>query len=391
MKKKCFILLAILAMLFCGCAKEEPNPDAIDFSTAPTLPVEEIPELPSLELVEDGVESNWGFDLETEIGIFRQEFIDHGDNDSYFLLFFEDRATGENYPLCTRINCTHDSRECSAYSPYYTSMHYDGKYLYLVGKENPEATTDVVIRQNLDGTDRKVVYRPDHVPESGSFSMNTCVFRDGCVYYSGWGTVFDPETAEIKMTERVFIGNLTTGKTTMIPIEFYGRGMGTTLTIHGMYGKEPFILRTTGNEGILPVSSYHEMFFLLNVDTFDITVVMELTGDCKRAFDCALKQGLVYFRFQNTSNEVNQNAVIIGDENDPSYSLYDGDVRIVDISNRKVYEMTDLHLSHDNGLEVKAGDPYWVYLTYNEDRSVVTKYAQNVQTGEVYLYNEIFN
>ena len=38
----------------------------------------------------------------------------------------------------------------------------------------------------------------------------------------------------------------------------------------------------------------------------------------------------------------------------------------------------------------KDGEPYWVYLTYNEDRSEVTKYAQNVQTGEAFLYNEIF-
>lgn len=389
MKQKCFILLVILALLLCGCGKEEPDPDAINFDGKPTLPVEEITELPTLELVEDGSESNWGFELKTEIGIFRQEDME-GDGIYHFLLTFEDFATGETYPLCPKINCTHDNLDCPAFGQRYHSMYYDGTHLYLVGTEYSEtAQIDVVYRQNLDGTDRQVVYRPDNVPEKGNFSMHLSVFKDGKIYYVGLGTVFNPETGDIQTGEQIFIGDLTTGETTAIPIEFNDGSGGSTLTLRGMYGNELILLRTTGNEGFFVEDTYHEMFFLLNVDTGEITVIMEILGG-NRAYSCSFEHGLMYFRFKDTPNEINENATIIGDENDTSYSIYDGDVKIVDIRNRKIYQITDIPISHRNGLEVQNGVPYWVYMTYNDDRSVVTKYAQNVQTGETYLYNEIF-
>ena len=55
------------------------------------------------------------------------------------------------------------------------------------------------------------------------------------------------------------------------------------------------------------------------------------------------------------------------------------------------YAIPSNYINYQNGFIVQDGEPYWVYLTYNEDRSVVTKYAQNVATGETCLYNEIFH
>lgn len=396
MKKKFLILLAILALLLCGC-QSEPDPDAISFDDKPTLPVESITELPTMELGHDGSTSNWGFDLETPIGIFRQEFVDDGTGaNGYFVLAFEDFTTGETYPLCPKINCTHDNRDCPAFGQRYESMHYDGEYLYLVGREDPYADTQtvhVVMRQKLDGTDREVVYRPANVPENGRFTMNQCVFKDGCIYYVGYGTVFNPDTAELKNSEVVYIGDLTTGETTMIPISFSDGSNGTTLNLYGMYGRELFFKRSTGGDEGLFASEADilEMYFLLNVDSHEITVIRQLHPDTeRRAFSHSFENGLVYFRFQKTPNEISEQATIIGDESKSSYSIYDGDVWIIDLHNRRVLEIVDQHLSHDNGLEVKDGEPYWFYLTYNDDRSVVTKYAQNVTTGETFLYNEIF-
>lgn len=387
MKKICLLLLA-LTLFLCGC-QSEADPEAIDFSTAPTFPMEEITQLPTLELIEDGSESNWGFELETEIGIFLQKQIETDDG-NYFVLTFDDFSIGESYPLCPKINCTHDSSECSAFGQRYKSLYYDGTHLYLVGTEYLEAAqVDVVYRQKLDGTDRQVVYRPHQVPENSTFTMDLCVFKDGKIYYVGMGTVFNPETGDLRTGEQIYIGDLTTGETTAIPIEFNDGSSGSTLTLRGMYGNELILLRTTGNEGFFVEDTYHEMFFLLNVDTGEITVIMEIVGG-NRAYYSSFEHGLMYFRFQDTPNEISEKATIIGDENDTSYSIYDGDVKIVDIRNRKIYQMTDIPLSHRNGLEVQDGEPYWVYLTYNDDRSVVTKYAQNVQTGETYLYNEIF-
>lgn len=388
MKKVILILLCAMVLL-CGC-QSNPNPDAISFEGKPTLPVEEITELPTLELVNDGSESNWGFELETEIGIFDQVQIETDDGNQ-FVLTFHDFSTGETYPLCPKINCTHDNRDCSAFGQRYHSMYYDGRHLYLVGTEYSEtAQIDVVYRQNLDGTEREVVYRPDNVPENSTFTMNLCVFKDGKIYYVGMGTTFDPDTLEIQTGEQIFIGDLTTGETTSIPIEFNDGSSGSTLTLRGMYGNELILLRTTGNEGFFVEDTYHEVFFLLNVDNGEITVIKEILGG-NRAYSCSFEHGLMYFRFQNTPNEINQSTTIIGDELKTSYSIYDGDVWIVDLCSRKVLELKDQHLSHDNGLELKDGEPYWIYLTYNEDRSEVIKYAQNVHTGERTLYNEIFD
>lgn len=388
MKKTLWIVMILVVLLLWGC-QSEPDPDAISFEGKPTLPLEQIEELPTLELVENGSTSNWGFALETEIGIFQQKMVET-DDENYFVLTFDDYAAGQSYPLCVKVNCTHDSSECSAFGQRYKSMHYDGTHLYLVGTEYLESTQmDVVYRQNLDGTDREVVYRPDNVPENSTFTMDLCVFKAGKIYYVGIGTVFNPETGDLQMGEQIFIGDLTTGETTSIPIEFNDGSNGSTLTLRGMYGNELILLRTTGNEGFFVKDTYHEVFFLLNVDNGEITVIKEILG-ANRAYSCSYEHGLMYFRFQNTPNELNQSATIIGDERKTSYSIYDGDVWIVDLCDRKVLEIKDQHLSHDNGIEVQNGDPYWVYLTYNDDRSEITKYAQNVETGETFLYNEIF-
>lgn len=392
MKKTLCIIIIAMMLILCACGKQEPDPDAIRFDDKPTLPVESITELPTLELVEDGITSNWGFDLETPTGIFRQEDMG-GDGMNHSLLTFEDFATGETYPLCTKINCTHNNQDCPAYGQRYESMYYDGEYLYLVGQEDPYAnvqTVHVVMRQNLNGTDRKVVYRPANVPEDGAFRMHHCVFKDGCIYYVGYGTVFNPDTGDLKNSEVVYIGNLTTGETTMIPISFSDGSNGSTLTLQGMYGRELFFKRSTGGDSLLS-DDLLEVFFLLNVDTYEITVIRQVhPGVEGRACYHSFEHGLLYFLFKKTPNEISKEATIIGDESQTSYSIYDGDVWIVDLCNRKVLEIEDQHLSHDNGLEVKDGDPYWVYLTYNDDRSVVTKFAQNVITGEAFLYNEIF-
>ena len=207
----------------------------------------------------------------------------------------------------------------------------------------------------------------------------------------GYGTVFNPETAELKNSEVVYIGDLTTGETAMIPISFSDGGNGSTLNLHGMYGRELFFKRTTGGDGLL-ADDMLEVFFLLNVDTHEITVIRQIHPDNeRRAYSASYENGLIYFRFQKTPNEISEQATIIGDESQTAYSIYDGDVWIIDLCNRKVLEIKDQHLSHDNGLEVQDGEPYWVYLTYNDDRSEVIKYAQNVTTGETYLYNEIFH
>lgn len=130
------------------------------------------------------------------------------------------------------------------------------------------------------------------------------------------------------------------------------------------------------------------------METYEITVildVMDIEGGGKLDWSYLPEYGLLWFQLRESEYEVNENTTIIGDDEQDYYSLYDGDLRVVDLQNRKVYQISDVPLAYRNGIRSKDGQVYWIYQTYNEDRSEITKYAQNVTTGETYLYNEIFH
>ena len=87
MKKKLLILFTILTLLLCGC-QSEPDPEAIDFSTAPTIPIEEVADFPLLDLEGNGRNTNLqGDHMETEIGMFLMKQV--GDTFGRILHFFD--------------------------------------------------------------------------------------------------------------------------------------------------------------------------------------------------------------------------------------------------------------------------------------------------------------
>lgn len=115
MKKLIPILLCIVALL-CGC-QSEPDPEVINFKDKPTLPIEEVSELPYLTPVKDGVNPANSIEIETDVGKTVGQWMD-GEQSDYTLISFEDPETGETYPLCARANCTHDSFDCPAYQMF---------------------------------------------------------------------------------------------------------------------------------------------------------------------------------------------------------------------------------------------------------------------------------
>ena len=394
MKKFIPILLFIMSLL-CGC-QSEPDPEAVNFDDKPTLPIEEVKELPLLTPVKDGTYvSNSKVEIETELGKIVGQHMD-GEQSDYTLICFQDPETGETYPLCARANCTHDSFDCPAYQMFLEGMHYDGEYLYIVGQEllNESWLNDVLIRQRLDGSDREIVCQLTDTSQGGTASVSYPVFRDGRMYYMVFGGIVDKETRKVNTKEQIFVADLATGEVSSIPLNFNDGGTGNTTHIRGMYGKELILERYTDEVGLQRDTDYRFLYFLLNVETYEITVildVMDIQGGGKLGRDYQIEYGLLWFQLRESDYEVNENATIIGDEEQDYYSLYDGDLQVVDLQNRKIYQMSDVPLAYRNGIRDKDGQVYWIYQTYNDDRSVVTKYAQNVTTGETFLYNEIFH
>ena len=391
--KKLIPILHCIVILLCGC-QSQPDPEAVNFDDKPALPIEEVSELPYLTAVKDGVSPANPIEIETELGKIVGKQMD-GEQSDYTLISFEDPETGETYPLCARANCTHDSFDCPAYQMFLTGMHYDGEYLYIIGEElNENRVDDVLIRQKLDGSDRKIVCRLTDTSEGGTAAVLGSVFQDGMVYYKVFGSVFDEETKTLNTKEQIWIAELSTGKVRPIPINFNNGGNGSTLNFHGMYGKELILSRYTDEVGKQRDTDYRILYFLLNVETYEITVildVMDMEGGGKLGWSYLPEYGLLWFQLRESEYEVNENATIIGDEEQDDYSLYDGDLQVVDLQNRKIYQISDVPLAYRNGIRAKDGHVYWIYQTYNDDRSEVIKYAQNVTTGETYLYNEIFH
>lgn len=385
--KKLWLVIALSVALLCGCTQEYP--DRVDFSTAPTFPVEEITDYPVMELLDDGARTASVGELDIEGGTIEVE-PDNDPNLSYDILMFREEVSGDTYPMCTLVNCSHDSPDCMAYT-YQPEMHHDGQYLYLMEQdfyndpENGYNNGYIVSRRNLDGSDQETIL---HLTDGGTTGVHGCLFRNDKIYYILSGSMVDEETHELQVGEWVCIGDLTTGKITRIPIDFNDGSRTGCLNLLGMHGNELILLHTTGNDGDDDLSDYHEFYFLLNVDTWEITIMLELWGG-NRSYSQDPAAGYFYL-IQDDGYEywVGQDGIPV--TNDPEighFTTNTGDRYFIDIPNRKVYKWSDVELFYKDGS--RAG--YWTYLKWDEGHASATRYARSIETGEEFLYNEIFN
>lgn len=318
----------------------------------------------------------------------------NGPDGAFCILTFRERDSERAYPMCALVSCTHDSPDCWAYAYDVRGMHYDGRYLYLVewdlntDLENGYNNGYLVTRRELDGSDQKTVLALTDPQAEGTAGVHGCLFRDGKVYYTLYGSIFDPELGDIRTRERVCIGDLTTGEITLIPIDFHDGSNTGCLSLWGMHGNELMLLHTTGNDGGATLSEYHEIFFLLDVDTGEITIMLDIMGGNRSvAHDPAA--GYLYL-MQDDGYEYwtkHPGIPVINDPEIEQFTTNTGDRYFVDIPSRKVYKWSNVEIFYKDGS--RAG--YWIYLKWNADHASVTRYARSIETGEEYLYHEIFN
>ena len=374
MKKKCFILLAILVLLLCGCQRE-PDPEAIDFSAAPTIPIEEVAEFPLLDLEGNGSNTTLqGEHQQTENGMF---LMKQGGTGFGRILHFLDYTNGEVYPACAASNCTHDSESCPAYFYDGRLIHYDGEWLYYTVSENG---SDILMRQRTDGTDREPLFETNETGKPNVIAnMSDEVYSDGKIYFHMSGSLFDPETAQMESGEKICYYDLETGKVRAFPYEFGDNSNSRTTYIHGIYGDYLMATHNTGEKSLGNVN-YTETWFLLNVQTQKICVLKEFHYDEKGnhdfgAYQINVAEGLIIVQLNDTYTA---SAPVEGAANKTA-GMCRGQRLVFDLEHLKGYLVAptdDLCITDD------ILDGHFLHYVWNEDRTMVKPMFRNLATGE---------
>lgn len=360
MKKRIWIVF-LLVLALCGCGDDRY--EKVSFDNAATLPIEEVEEMPEFEL---NIESNSTY---TEGGVF---FVVFEEDSTQRILCFADSTTDEVYPLCARPNCSHDTDECPARMEV-SNLHYDGEYLYFV--YGSAFTGQSIMRQRPDGSDREVLFQQE-AEDNGIASIHETLYSGDTLYFTTVGSVFDPETGEITTGEHVCIGDLKSGEMQVIPINF-GEGDGTSTGILGVYGNELLLGHTSGGEGIFGEQTYRSRLFLLNMDTYEITLIAESTLQDRQMWEL-IGDSLLYFELDWSDGEL-----LMDHETEGELKKITCDIMVVDLKTRKAYLKRDVTRTTRT-----LCNELCVYYEWNEDYTAFTKMVMDLKTGEIRPYPE---
>lgn len=380
--KKYMIIGILLMLLLCGCAKEEEiDPDAVNFAECPTIDIEDVDALPCLNAPATGTDDAPRICTAAEDGMFFLKLND-GSHDKQFLHFY-DFTTGETYPVCAKPNCTHGDYLCSAYLTDASFLHYDGSYLYYFSGNGCQFW-----RMNTDGTDRKVLFTCNEKAESGALmSILGAAYLDGKVYFAYRGSAMNPETLEITSGESICVGDLSSGKFTILPVKFQEDKNSSTLNVLGMYDHQLVIRHSnTLSTGFNGYQKNEETICLLDVNTLETTVLYQWQWDTN---DDGMGVG-----YQPDSIDEGYMILCIysGKYQHPTYAdgeieaVWPGDRLFVDLSQKKAYRMTNQDSL--NSAEEIIADGKWIHLRWDENHTFVEKVVQDLATGEVFLLPE---
>lgn len=378
--KNCRILVVLLAVLLCGCVSDQKvNPEAVNFAETPTIPTEDVDTLPLLAARAMSPEGAPHFFAAAENGLFAFRFDEGWEQE--FLYYF-DLTTGESYPVCARPNCTHDDYLCSAYLEDATLPYYDGEHLYFFAGRACQ-----LWRMNTDGTDREMLFECNEKAESGAqMHIGSAIYQNGRVYFSTYGSMMDPATLEITSGELICVGDLKTGKYSILPVKFQEDMGSSTLNLLGMYGDQLVIRHSnTLAKGIGYYQKEEETVCTLDVNTMEVTVL------CQWQWDTNDDSSGVSF----VTESINEGYMIFKIESDtyshPTYAdgeivgINPGDRLFVDLSEKKAYRMTN---QDDLTIEEIILDGKWIHVRWDEDHIYMEKAVRELETGEEYLLPE---
>lgn len=263
------LLFVGIVCLLCGCKKEQTT--EITFQELTYYPQKNISEGTIISLKESETSVLTSMEYIADNGKF---FFDYEEN----LLKFEDWENGELYPLCAKVNCTHDSKECNAWfsqeSITPTALYYDGTYLYFQITGGGETA---FYRQNLDGSNRKQLFVEQNESEG------KVIYEGEYVYYVTISDLEDEEREEQEgsmesLTSLRYClnkGKLTTGETRQLSYH-WDVTIGS-VSLLGKYENKLALRHSvqTGEKEKNGRPLCEEILFLLDLDTGEMTGIGE--------------------------------------------------------------------------------------------------------------------
>lgn len=355
--KKMVPLFLLLCFILGGCKNENESVPVI-FAEAESVPITEVNDLPTIGLSETGSLSASETRFAADDGIF---YFSERDR----LLMYEDWEHGESYPLCVVPNCTHSSSSCSAWfssisgGPKY--LHYDGTYLYYYMSD-----TQGFYRQNIDGTDKERV-----VDASDYLGISTSVVYSGDAVYF----VLEKSTeADGEYTQSLLIaaGNLSSGTLTVYSYAFEDQ-----LSIYGLFGDCLVLANQLYDAETLKLGSMpstNTVTFLLNLETEEITVLMEGTNTLNSSAGLGgIYQGVFAITvFSGEGQTINTDEA----------SVFDGTLYIFDLMNNQGYSYEIGKTTWDTS--VRDGNLF--YPVWDEETNRFTFCIYDLNTGETKEY-----
>ena len=149
MKFKKAISSILLCAVLAGCSTAAPSHE---------IPLDKNSNCP-ISTMRTGIErqgvKSWGNGFEcTQEGSYFMHVTGKGS-----WLLYADHNSDTVIKLCGRPDCSHTDNNCNAYfNRAYTICYYDGFLYTFDDKELTDSTNRDLIRMNLDGTERQVLY-----------------------------------------------------------------------------------------------------------------------------------------------------------------------------------------------------------------------------------------
>lgn len=156
MKKILLILITI--MLLCGCGKSE--------------------EQYLSDLGEEREDINQDFDkLQQTIIVGDAACYIDSDTDNICYIDFESK---KSIPLCSRLNCGHDSDDCNAHLSFATNLCAYGDYMYAIAN-SMDKTGRSLYRMSFDGSEKvelkRLTYFDENDPDASGFNTEFIIYK----------------------------------------------------------------------------------------------------------------------------------------------------------------------------------------------------------------------